>query len=123
MRSSILAIAALGMLAFATPAFAQGNPENENVSDAVDIAMWCGAAFTVASLSEDLPADQKAASDQMATLAFARAKTALDEDGIEEGEYDRLFDFYVSSAVAALETGKEDVRYTADECVEEASAQ
>lgn len=123
MRSSILAVAALGMLAFATPAFAQTAPEDEEVSDAVDIAMWCGAAFTVAATSDELPADQKAASDQMAGLAFARAKTALDQDGVEEGEYDRLVDFYVSSAVAALKTGEEDMRYTADECVAEASAQ
>lgn len=124
MRSKILAIATLAVLTFALPAHAEEEvPAEDQVSDAVDIAFWCGAAFTVAAMSDDLSADEKAASDQMATLAFARAKTALDADGVETSEYDRLTDFYVESAVAALKTGEEDMRYTSDECIAEATAE
>jgi len=116
MRSSILAIAALGMLAFATPAFAQSNPENEDVSEAVDIAMWCGAAYTVAHKTAAEAGEDGSAAEAAAAKAFEHAKTALDEDGIEAGEYDRLIDFYVSSAVEDLTSDSEDTRYTADEC-------
>lgn len=124
MRTKLLAAATLALLAFSMPAFAQDVvPEEDQVSDAVDIAFWCGAAFTVASLSDALSAEEKAASDQMADLAFARAKKALDEDGIEDSEYDRLTDFYVTSANAALSTGEEDMRYTSEECVAEATAE
>jgi hypothetical protein len=124
MRTKLLAVATLALLTFSIPAFAQDAvPEEDQVSDAVDIAFWCGAAFTVASLSDDLSAEEKAASDHMADLAFARAKKALDEDGIEAGEYDRLTDFYVTSANAALSTGEEDMRYTSEECVAEATAE
>lgn len=124
MRTKLLAVATLALLTFSFPVYAQDDvaPEDQ-VSDAVDIAFWCGAAFTVASMSDDLSAEEKSASDQMATLAFQRAKTALDEDGVEEGEYDRLTDFYVESAVAALGTGEEEMRYTSDECVAEATAE
>lgn len=115
MRSSILAIAAVGMLAFAAPAFAQDTDE-DSVSDAVDIAMWCGAAFTVAHTSAEAAGEDTAALDAAATKAFEHAKTALDEDGVEAGEYDRLVDFYVTSAVEDLTSGSTDTRYTADEC-------
>lgn len=118
MRSSILAIAALSLLAFAAPAFAQTNPENEDVSEAVDLAMWCGAAYTVAHTSAEAAGEDTGDLDAAASKAFDHAKTALDEDGIEAGEYDRLIDFYVSSAVEDLTSGTEDTRYTADECAE-----
>ena len=122
MRTKLLAVATAALLALCPAAYAQDSAD-EVVSDAVDIAMWCGAAFTVAAMSEELTPDEKAASEQMATLAFARAETALVADGIEAGEYDRITDFYVESAVAALATGEEDMRYTSDECVAEASAE
>src|SRR3954471_24263463 len=100
MRNTLLAVASIALMTFSFPVYAQDDvPAEDQVSDAVDIAFWCGAAFTVASMSDDLPADQKDASKQMADLAFARAKTALDADGVEASEYDRLADFYVSSAV------------------------
>ena len=124
MRTKLLAVAALALMTLSLPTYAQDAvPAEDQVSDAVDIAFWCGAAFTVASMSDDLTAEEKAASDHMADLAFARAKGALDADGIEASEYDRLTDFYVSSAVAALSTGEEEMRYTSDECVAEATAE
>ena len=124
MRTKLLAVATLALMTLSLSAYAEDAvPAEDQVSDAVDIAFWCGAAFTVASMSETLTDEEKAASDHMADLAFARAKSALDEDGIEATEYDRLTDFYVSSAVAALSTGEEDMRYTSDECVAEATAQ
>lgn len=118
MRSSILAIAALGLLAFATPAFAQAAPEDEEVSDAVDIAMWCGAAYTVAHKTAAEAGEDGSVAEAAAAKAFDHAKAALDEDGVEAGEYDRLIDFYVSSAIEDLTSGTEDTRYTADECAE-----
>ena len=118
MRTQLLAVATAALLAFSLPVHAE-----EEVSDEVDIAFWCGAAFTVAAMSDDLSEEEQAASDHLATLAFARAKDALDADGVETSEYDRLTDFYVESAVAALQTGEEDMRYTSDECVAEATAE
>ena len=124
MRTKLLAVATLALLTFSMPAFAQDDvPEEDQVSDAVDIAFWCGAAFTVASMSDSVTAEEKDASEQMAALAFARAKTALDADGVEASEYDRLTQFYVESAVAAVGTGEEEMRYTSDECVAEATAE
>jgi hypothetical protein len=125
MRTKLIAaIATLALLTFSVPGFAEDEvPPEDQVSDAVDIAFWCGAAFTVASMSDELTEAEKAATDQMATLAFARAKDALDADGVEASEYDRLTDFYVGSAVAALQTGEEEMRYTTDECVAEATAE
>ena len=126
MRTQLLAVAALALMTFSFPAYAQDAaavPEEDQVSDAVDIAFWCGAAFSVAANSDDLPADQKAASAELAKKAYVRARKALDADGVEASEYDRLIDFYVDSAIAALSTGEEDMRYTPDECVAEANAE
>ncbi len=124
MRSNIFAFATAALMAFSLPGYAEDAvAAADQVSDAVDIAMFCGAAFTVAAKSETATAEEKAASDQMATLAFGRAKIALDADGIDEAEYDRLVQFYVDAAVADMTAGVEEMRYSADECVAEATAQ
>ncbi|MEO5805787.1 hypothetical protein [Devosia sp.] len=124
MRTKILAVATAALLAFSLAAHAAEavpvDPEGDQVSDAVDIAMFCGAAFTVASMSDQVTADEKAASEQMATMSFARAKTALDADGVAETEYDRLTKFYVDAAIADMSAGTENMRYSSDECVAEA---
>jgi hypothetical protein len=121
MRLKLLAVAAL--LAFSTPVFAQdAAPANEEVSDAVDIAFWCGAAFTVAAMKEGITPEDKAAADELATKLFARAETALAADGVEKSEYDRLTDYYVNEAVAQVHQQSEEPKYTVEECTAEAGA-
>lgn len=124
MRITRFVAAGALLAAFSFPAFAEDavpqDAEGDTVSDAVDIAMFCGAAFTVAAKAETNTAEERDASDKMATLAFARAQKALDEDGVEAGEYDRLIKFYVDAAMSDMNAGTENMRYSPDECVAEA---
>lgn len=119
MTAKLLAIlAAAAVMSFAAPAFAE-----EEVSDAVDIAFWCGAAFTVAAQVEGTPADQVESSNALAAILFAKAEVALQADGVEEAEYDRLVDFYVEDAFAQVVNETEETRYTAEECLALAAAE
>lgn len=113
MHAKIASIAAAALFALATPVFA----EDAVVSDDVDIALWCGAAFVVASQSDELTGEQVEATATLADLSFAKALTALEADGVEEAEYDRLVQFYVEAAFTDLTTDAE-MRYTSDECAE-----
>lgn len=113
MTAKLLAVlAAAAVMSFAAPAFAQ-----EEVSDAVDIALWCGAAFTVAAQVEGTPADQVESSNALAAILFAKAEVALQEDGVEEAEYDRLVEFYVEEAFAQVVNEAEETRHTAEDCI------
>lgn len=112
MHAKLVSIAAVALFALATPAFAE-----DVVSDDVDIALWCGAAFVVASQSDELTAEQAEATETLADLSFAKALVALEADGVEAGEYDRLVEFYVEAAFTDLTTDAE-MRYTSDECAD-----
>lgn len=121
MRTKIFAVATAALLAFSIPAHAE-TAANDEVSDAVDIALWCGAAYTVAANVPDVTAEDAASSNEMANLAFARAKLALDADGIAETEYTRLVNFYVDAAMTDMTTEVE-MRYSDEECAAEATAE
>ena len=119
MNSKILAAFAVVLLmGFVAPAFAE-----EDVSDAVDIAFWCGAAFTVAAQVEGTPTDQVESSNALAAILFAKAEVALKADGVDEAEYDRLTDYYVSDAFAQVVNETADTRYTAEECLDLAASE
>lgn len=109
----LAALAAAVLMGFVAPSFAQ----EEEVSDAVDIAMWCGAAYTVASKVDGMSAEDVTNTEAAAELAFAKAHAALVEDGVEEGEYDRLISFYVDAAVQDMTSTATEMRYSDDECV------
>ena len=115
MRSSILAVVAAVLLVIPAPAFAQDSGE-ETVSDAVDIAMWCGAAYTVASQIDGTSEADAAAASGMADAAFEQARIALEADQIEEGEYDRLVEFYVNAAVEDITNPDTELRYSDQDC-------
>ncbi|HEY0034236.1 MAG TPA: hypothetical protein VGB81_13300 [Devosia sp.] len=115
MRSSILAVATAVVLAFSMPVFAQ-DAEEELVSDEVDIAMWCGAAYSVASQIEGTSEADAAAATESANAAYAQARVALEEDQIEKSEYDRLVEFYVDAAVADMTNPEAELRYTDEQC-------
>ncbi|KKB82813.1 hypothetical protein VW29_14705 [Devosia limi DSM 17137] len=113
MTARLLAtVAAAAAMSFSAPAFAQ-----EEVSDAVDIAMWCGAAFTVAAQADDTPAEQAESSNAVAAILFAKAELALEADAVAETEYDRLVEFYVEDAFAQVINETGDTRYTPEECL------
>ena len=105
---------AFGVLAFAgltLPTLAQ-----DEVSDAVDQALWCGAAYTAVTQIEGMSDDDIASADAAATAAFTVAMTAMDEDGIEASEHTRLVDYYVDMAIEDLSKSDAELRYTDAEC-------
>lgn len=108
----LAALAATALLTFAIPAFAQ----DEEVSDDVDIAMWCGAAYTVVTKVDGMSEADIANANQSAELAFAKAHDALVADSVEEGEYDRLVSFYVDAAIADMTNAEAELRYSDDDC-------
>jgi hypothetical protein len=105
---------ALGALAFTgltLPALAQ-----DEVSDAVDQALWYGAAYTAVTQTAGMSDDEIAAADAAATAAFTVAVTAMEEDGIEVGEHTRLIDYYVEIAMEDLTNPDAELRYSDAEC-------
>ncbi|WP_354061426.1 hypothetical protein [Devosia sp. 2618] len=116
MKAKLLAVlTAAALLSLAAPSFAQ---DEEEVSDDVDIAMWCGAAYTVTTQIDGMSAEDVASANTLAELAFAKAHAALVADQVEEGEYDRLVSFYVDAAVEDMTSAEPDMRYSADDCAE-----
>ena len=106
--------AALSVIAFAglaLPAFAQGE-----VSDAVDQALWCGAAYTAITQIEGMTDDDIASADAAATAAFTVAMTEMEADGIDAAEHDRLVEYYVEIAVENLTNPDAELRYSDQEC-------
>ena len=103
---SVLAVAGLAM-----PVLAQ-----EEVSDAVDQALWCGAAYTAVTQIDGMSDDDIASADAAATAAFTVAMTAMEEDGIDAAEHDRLVEYYVEIAVENLHNPDAELRYTDAEC-------
>lgn len=115
MRSSILAIAAASLLVFAAPVYAQDAAEEE-VSEAVDIALWCGAAYSVAAEIGGMSEADAAAATQAADASYAKARVALEEDEVEAGEYERIVGFYVDAAVEDFSNPDAELRYSDEEC-------
>lgn len=107
------AFVTLALLGGAAPTFAQ-----EEVSDAVDQALWCGAAYTAVTQVEGMSEDDIAAAESAATDAFTVAAVAMQEDGIADTEHDRLVEYYVEMAVADLTNPDAELRYTDEECAE-----
>lgn len=105
------AFAALALIGGALPAFAQ-----EEVSDAVDQALWCGAAYSAVTQIEGMSEDDIASADAAATAAFTAAAVAMEEDGIAETEHDRLVEYYVEMAVENLTNPDAELRYSDEEC-------
>ncbi|KKC38717.1 hypothetical protein WH87_07265 [Devosia epidermidihirudinis] len=108
----LAALAATALLTFAVPSFAQ----EEEVSDDVDIALWCGAAYTVVTKIDGVSAEDAAEANKAADAAFAKAHAALIADNIEEAEYDRLVEFYVEAAVEDMTNAEADLRYSDEDC-------
>ena len=101
---------AVGALAFAgltLPALAQ-----DEVSDAVDQALWCGAAYTAVSQTAGMSDDDIATADAAATVAFTVAVAAMEDDEIEASEHNRLVDYYVEMAMDDLSNPDADLRYS-----------
>ena len=104
-------LATLAVVGWALPALAQ-----DEVSDAVDRALWCGAAYSALTQIEGMSAEDVASADAKATVAFEAAVVAMNEDGIEESEYDRLIDYYIEIAVENLTNPEAELRYSDAEC-------
>ena len=105
------AFATAAILGAALPAFAQ-----DQVSDAVDQALWCGAAYAAVTQIDGMSQDDIASADAAATKAFAVALTAMEADGIDEAEHDRLVSYYTDIAVENLSNPEAELRYTDAEC-------
>lgn len=104
---SVLALAGLG-----GPVFAQ----DEEVSDTVDQTLWCGGLFAAVTQIDGVSAEDKAIAEEKATAIYTQAALAMEEDGIEESEHDRLLEYYTGMAVEELTTEGAEMRYTAAEC-------
>ena len=105
------ALATVAILGTALPVFAQ-----DEVSDAVDQALWCGAAYAAVTQIDGMTKEDIASADAAATQAFAVALTAMEEDGIDEAEHDRLVSYYTDIAVENLTNPEAELRYTDAEC-------
>ena len=103
---SVLAVAGLAL-----PAFAE-----DQVSDAVDQALWCGAAYSAVTQIEGMSEEDIASSDANATAAFNVALVEMEADGIDSAEHDRLVEYYVEMAVENLTNPDAELRYTDAEC-------
>lgn len=106
------AVTTLALAILVAPGFAQ----DEEVSDAVDKAMFCAAAYSVVTQVPGMTPEQISNAEAASTLAYAKAKTALEEDGVDPAEYDRLVGEYVDMAVENLTDANADLRYSDDEC-------
>ena len=104
-------LAALAILGWALPAMAQ-----DEVSDAVDQALWCGAAYSALTQIDGMSEDDIASADARATATFVVAVDAMNEDGIAETEYDRLIEYYIDIAVENLTNPDAELRYSDADC-------
>ena len=105
------AFAVLALAGMVAPAFAQ-----EEVSDAVDQALWCGAAYLAVTQIDGMSEDDIASADASAEAAFNVAAVAMAEDGIDEAEHERLVNYYVEIAVENLTNPDAELRYSDEEC-------
>jgi len=88
----------------------------EEVSDAVDQALWCGAAYAAVTQIDGMSEDDIVSAEAASTAAFAVAVIAMEEDGIEETEHKRLVDYYVEMAVENLSDPDAELRYSDEDC-------
>ena len=106
------ALSVLAMAGLALPALAQ----DDLVSDAVDQALWCGAAYSAVSQIDGMSEEDIASAEAGATAAFTVAVAAMEEDGIAETEHDRLLEDYINMAVEDLSNPDAELRYSDAEC-------
>jgi len=104
-------LATLAVLGWALPTLAQ-----DEVSDAVDKALWCGAAYSALTQIDGMSEEDIASADANATIAFEAAVIAMNEDGIADTEYDRLIEYYIEIAVENLTNPEAELRYSDAEC-------
>ena len=105
------ALSVLAIAGMALPAFAQ-----DEVSDAVDQALWCGAAYSAVTQIEGMSEEDVASADTAATAAFNVALVEMEADGIDAAEHDRLVEYYVEIAVENLTNPDAELRYSDEEC-------
>ena len=105
------ALSVLAIAGMALPAFAQ-----DEVSDAVDQALWCGAAYSAVTQIEGMSEEDVASADAAATAAFNVALVEMEADGIDAAEHDRLVEYYVEIAVENLTNPDAELRYSDEEC-------
>ena len=97
MRRPLLALAAL--LALSAPAFADELSDAKaaiaaaKLSAEIDLAMWCGAAFTIASAAAPDDAAKKSA-DDMANALFGKAAPLLTKDGVADADLGKFGTYY-----------------------------
>ena len=109
------AVATLTCLAMSPAVFAQ-DAADEDVSEQVDLTLWCGAYYgIIEQVAKDDPAKQALAKNYSGQ-AYTQGAQALADDGIEETEYERIITDYVNMAVAEVQSAEDDNRYTDDEC-------
>ena len=106
-----VSLAGLALVGWALPVLAQ-----DEVSDAVDKALWCGAAYSALTQIDGMSKEDVASADARATATFVVAVDAMDEDGIAETEYDRLIDYYIEIAVDNLTNPDAELRYSDADC-------
>lgn len=111
-RKLAAALSVVTLAGLAGTAFAQ----DEEVSDAVDQALWCGGLFAAVTQIDGVSDEDKATAEEKATAIYTQAVLAMEEDGIEESEHDRLLEYYTGMAVEELTTEGAEMRYTAEEC-------
>ena len=114
-RSLLLVAATAIALGFSAPVFAQ-EADSEYVSADVDIAIWCGALNYFASQGVDAGSDQFKLYDDAAKVAYDKARVALEADGVDPAEYERIISHYVELATAELSAEGTQTRYTEEEC-------
>ena len=118
LRSLFFAAATASTLGFSAPVFAQeATADSEYVSADVDIAIWCGALFYYASQGVDAGSDQFKSYDEAAKIAYGKARVALEADGIDPAEYERIISHYGDLATAELSAENSETRYTEEECI------
>ena len=120
-------IAAITLLAFAAPAFADDAADltaakaaiaKAKLSPASDLNMWCGAAFTLYSsaMKQGGDADKAKIADANATVLFGKASPLLSADGVASGDMATMSTNYMTVAAAQLISNAETPAHTQEDC-------
>ena len=119
MRRPLLALAAV--LALSAPAFADELSDANaaiaaaKLSPESDIAMWCGAAYTIASAAASDDAAKKSA-DDLANALFGKAAALLTKDGVADADLGSFGTDYTVVVKAQLVDQTEAPEHTQEEC-------
>lgn len=119
--SAVLALSALPALAI-DASEAPAIYEASDLSEEADIALWCGAAFSLAAdQSKEADAEASKTFQAKADVLLARAGELMVEGGMTVEEVGPVAEAYTYHAADQIIAEKSEADYTLDQCEVEAT--